>query len=214
MAIETARVPTGNGAKYLQQLCKHWSHKLDVRLEGNTGVVRFPEAVVTMTAGDDALVVAVEAKKAAYDAKRGRRGRPPVPPDDDPPPGRQSNLTDPDSALMRRSDAHEFRQAYNAQAVVCANGSQPVLANCVAATTADRPGFAATVLAMEGTIGLPRVVLADTGFASGKAVADPKRAASSRWWRSGAPSRTGPTTSARRPSRNGSGGPPNPGGSP
>jgi uncharacterized protein len=62
MAIETARVPTGNGAGYLQQLCKHWSHKLDVRLEGDTGVVRFPEAVATMTAGDNALVVAVEAE--------------------------------------------------------------------------------------------------------------------------------------------------------
>src|SRR5204863_6275250 len=42
-------------------------------------------------------------KKAAYDAKKGRRGRPPKPPDETPPPTRQSNLTDPDSALMRRS---------------------------------------------------------------------------------------------------------------
>jgi len=25
---------------------------------------------------------------------------------------------------MRRSDAHEYRQAYNAQAVVCADGAQ------------------------------------------------------------------------------------------
>lgn len=115
---------------------------------------------------------AFEAKKAAYDAKRGRRGRPPVPPDDAPPPGRQSNLTDPDSALMRRSDAHGYRQAYNAQAVVCADGSQPVLATGIAAATADAPGFAATVLAMGDTVGLPRTVLADTGFASGKAVAD------------------------------------------
>ena len=61
-----------------------------------------------------------EAKKAAYEARKGRRGRPPKPPDDAPPPERQSNLTDPDSALMRRSEAHEYRQAYNAQAVVCA----------------------------------------------------------------------------------------------
>jgi hypothetical protein len=30
---------------------------------------------------------------------------------------------DPDSALMRRSDAHEYRQAYNAQAVVSADGT-------------------------------------------------------------------------------------------
>jgi transposase len=119
----------------------------------------------------DAARPAYEAKKAAFDAKRGRRGRPPKPPGDDPPPGRQSNLTDPDSALMRRSDAHEYRQAYNAQAVVCAEGSQLILATGVAATTADAPSFAATVLAMERTVGLPRTVLADTGFASAPAVA-------------------------------------------
>ena len=112
-----------------------------------------------------------EAKRAAYEAKTGRRGRPPKPPEDDPPPERQSNLTDPDSALMRRSDAHEYRQAYNAQAVVCAEGSQLILATGVAATPADAPGFAAAILGMEGGIGLPQTVLADTGFASGPAVA-------------------------------------------
>ena len=112
-----------------------------------------------------------EAKKAAYDAKKGRRGRPPVPPEDDPPPTRQSNLTDPDSALMRRSDAHEYRQAFNAQAVVCSDGSQLILATAVVATSADAPSFAATILGMEHGIGLPKTVLADTGFASGEAVA-------------------------------------------
>ncbi|ACI49970.1 transposase IS1182 family protein [Gluconacetobacter diazotrophicus PA1 5] len=111
-----------------------------------------------------------ERKKAAFDAKRGRRGRPPKEPDDEPPPDRQINLTDPDSKLMRRSDAHEYRQAYNAQAVVCAEGSQLILENGVVATTADAPSFAATILGMEERIGLPRTVLADTGFASGKAV--------------------------------------------
>jgi transposase len=112
-----------------------------------------------------------EAKKAAYEAKKGRRGRPPKPPEDAPPPERQSNLTDPDSALMRRSDAHEYRQAYNAQAVVCAEGSQLILATNLGACASDAPGFAATILAMEKTLGLPAVVLADTGFASGPAVA-------------------------------------------
>ena len=113
-----------------------------------------------------------EAKKAAYDAKTGRRGRPPKPPADEPPPGRQSNLTDPDSALMRRSDAHEYRQAYNAQAVVCADGSQLILATNLVASPADAPSFASTILAMETTIGLPQTVLADTGFASGPAVVE------------------------------------------
>ncbi|MBI0539738.1 DDE transposase [Roseomonas sp. KE2513] len=112
-----------------------------------------------------------EARKAAYDAKKGRRGRPPKPPEDDPPPTRQSNLTDPDSALMRRSDAHEYRQAYNAQAVVCAEGSQLILATNLTACPSDAPSFAATILGMEHGIGLPTTALADTRFASGEAVA-------------------------------------------
>lgn len=114
---------------------------------------------------------AYETKKVAYDSKKGRRGRAPKPPDETPPASRQSNLTDPDSALMRRSDAHEYRQAYNAQAVVCAEGSQLILATNLVATPADAPSFAATILAMEKTVGLPRTVLADAGFASGEAVA-------------------------------------------
>ncbi len=119
----------------------------------------------------DAARPAYEAKQAVYDSKTGRRGRPPKPPDDEPPPERQSNLTDPDSALMRRSDAHEFRQAYNAQAVVCADGTQLVLATKLVATTADAPSFAAIILGMQDTIGLPTTVLADTGYASADAVA-------------------------------------------
>ena len=119
----------------------------------------------------DAARPAFEAKQAVYDSKTGRRGRPPKPPDDEPPPEWQSNLTDPDSALMRRSDAHEFRQAYNAQAVVCADGTQLVLATKLVATTADAPSFATIILGMQDTIGLPTTVLADTGYASADAVA-------------------------------------------
>jgi transposase len=113
---------------------------------------------------------AYEAKRAAYDAKKGRRGSPPTPPDDTPPPERQSNLTDPDSALMRRSDAHEYRQAYNAQAVVCADGAQLVLTTNLVATSADAPSFVQTILSMQDTVGLPLKVLADSGYASGPAV--------------------------------------------
>ena len=114
---------------------------------------------------------AYEAKQAAYDAKTGPARPPAQAARGDSAAERQSNLTDPDSALMRRSDAHEYRQAYNAQAVVCAEGSQLILATGVVATSADAPSFAATILAMESTVGLPQVVLADTGFASGPAVA-------------------------------------------
>jgi hypothetical protein len=113
-----------------------------------------------------------EQKKAAYEAKTGRRGRPPKPPDEMPPPDRQSNLTDPDSQLMRKSKAHEYRQAYNAQAVVCAEGSQLILATNMATTPSDQPTFAATILGMAKTIGLPSTVLADAGFADREAVAE------------------------------------------
>jgi hypothetical protein len=112
-----------------------------------------------------------EKKKAVFEAKTGRRGRPPKPPDEAPPPDRQTNLTDPDSQLMRKSKAHEYRQAYNAQAVVCAEGSQLILATNMATTPADQPTFAATVLGMAKTIGLPHTVLADAGFANREAVA-------------------------------------------
>jgi transposase len=120
-----------------------------------------------------AALAEYEAKQAAYDAKTGRRGRRPKPPPEQPAPpdAHQSNLTDPDSALMRRSDAHEYRQAYNAQAVVCADGAQLILATNLTANPSDAPSFAATILAMQAGIGLPRTVLADTGFASGPGVA-------------------------------------------
>ncbi|CAL4866864.1 IS1182 family transposase ISGdi13 [Asticcacaulis sp. MM231] len=124
-------------------------------------------------AKEEAERVAYEAKKAKYDAKRGRRGNPPVPPDDDapPPPERQTNLTDPDSGLMRKSKHHEYRQAYNAQAVVCAEGTQLILSTEVSVTPSDQPTFVDTIQAMQTGIGLPTTVLADAGFASGPAVA-------------------------------------------
>lgn len=57
---------------------------------------------------------AYEAKVAAREARSGRRkAKKPKPPDDTPEPSEQTNLTDPDSRLMRRSRQHEYRQAYN-----------------------------------------------------------------------------------------------------
>jgi len=54
-------VPTENGWKYLQQLCKHWSHKLDVELGEKSGIVRFSEAVASLSADDKVLTVEIEA---------------------------------------------------------------------------------------------------------------------------------------------------------
>jgi transposase len=169
IAVLTARAETADAADHdPQALPAELARREALKAKLDAACARLE---VQARAEAEAARAAYEAKKAAYDARKGRRGRPPKPPDETPPPDRQSNLTDPDSALMRRSDAHEYRQAYNAQAVVCAEGSQLILATNLVATTADAPSFAATVLEMADTIGLPKTVLADTGFASGSAVA-------------------------------------------
>ncbi|MDC7789029.1 DUF2218 domain-containing protein [Rhodoplanes sp. TEM] len=70
----TARVPTPNGSRYLQQLCKHWSHDLAVDFTAEAGTVRFPrdargadwpaDAVLTLQAGPDVLECRLEASAA------------------------------------------------------------------------------------------------------------------------------------------------------
>jgi uncharacterized protein len=64
MPTVKATVPTANAAKYLQQLCKHWSHKLEVDLSDRKGLVRFPAAVVAFDAGEDALLVTIEGEES------------------------------------------------------------------------------------------------------------------------------------------------------
>ncbi len=89
----------------------------------------------------------------------------------EPPRGdKQTNLTDPDSAIMRKSARHEYRQAYNAQAIVDADGSQLVLGSDVYATTNDRAGFDGIIDALCEDVGTPDTLLADAGYASGEIV--------------------------------------------
>ena len=63
MPIAMANVPTVNAAKYMQQLCKHWSHKLEVDLSEQGGVVKFPAAVATFEPGPEALKVTIEGEE-------------------------------------------------------------------------------------------------------------------------------------------------------
>jgi hypothetical protein len=64
MPTAKASVPTANAAKYIQQLCKHWSHRLEVDLSDRKGVVRFPDAVATLEADEDALLVTIEGEQS------------------------------------------------------------------------------------------------------------------------------------------------------
>ena len=64
-----ARVPTTSGSKYVQQLCKHWSHKLPVELEGEadpvSGTVTFDGAVATMKADAEAIDITLRGEDRA-----------------------------------------------------------------------------------------------------------------------------------------------------
>ena len=111
-----------------------------------------------------------EAKVAARDKRQGRaQGKHPKPPDETPRPDEQSNLSDPDSRLMRKSKKHEYRQAYNAQAVVDAGGSQLILGARVSNCASDRNELVADIAAIPAE--LPETILADSGYANGDEVA-------------------------------------------
>jgi hypothetical protein len=42
MTVSNAAVTTENGSKYLQQLCKHWAHKMVTEFDPAAGRVDFP----------------------------------------------------------------------------------------------------------------------------------------------------------------------------
>lgn len=74
LATAEARVPTEHASRYLQQLCKHWSHNLAVSFNENAGRVTFPadargaswpgDATVDFVAEDAVLVVTISASAA------------------------------------------------------------------------------------------------------------------------------------------------------
>lgn len=56
MSVSLARVPTGSASRYLQQLAKHWSHKLTVTFTAEEGTIDFPNGTrLQMRADGDAL---------------------------------------------------------------------------------------------------------------------------------------------------------------
>jgi transposase len=112
-----------------------------------------------------------EAKVAARDKRKGRaKGRHIKPPEKTPGAEEQSNLSDPDSRLMRKSKKHEYRQAYNAQAVVDAAGSQLILGKRISQCASDRNELVADIAAIPAALGQPERVLADSGYANGNEV--------------------------------------------
>ena len=70
---------------------------------------------------------------------------------------------------MRKSKRHKYRQAYNAQAVVDADGSQLVLVAGVSRSPSVAPTFEETIERLCDEVDQPDTVLADAGYAQEQA---------------------------------------------
>ena len=57
MPISEARVATAHGSRYLQQLCKHWSHKFTVDFTAEKGMIDFGDGRACALGADAAGLV-------------------------------------------------------------------------------------------------------------------------------------------------------------
>ncbi len=65
MTSTTSNVPTKSGSRYLQQLCKHWAHKMPVSFNAQAGQVSFPSgAVAHLIAHPEHLEVRIDLPEA------------------------------------------------------------------------------------------------------------------------------------------------------
>lgn len=104
-------------------------------------------------------------KLAEREQRQGRqKAKPPSPPKDTPDDQQQTNLTDPDSRLMRKSKRSAYTQSYNAQAVVDAEGSMLVLAGHITQCAADANQLAPALANVPAEVGTVTAALADSGY--------------------------------------------------
>jgi hypothetical protein len=55
MSTATTRVPTEHASRYLQQLCKHWSHKYPVEFTPENGRIEMSAGVLILDADPEGL---------------------------------------------------------------------------------------------------------------------------------------------------------------
>lgn len=60
MPLITGHFATPNASKYLQQLCKHFGHKVEVEFDENAGQAALPIGPAQMTANAEGLSVSIE----------------------------------------------------------------------------------------------------------------------------------------------------------
>jgi hypothetical protein len=62
MPASQTTIPTASASRYLQQLCKHWSHKFAVEFTPERGTIPFDDSrVCTLDASPEHLALRVEA---------------------------------------------------------------------------------------------------------------------------------------------------------
>lgn len=72
MTILTASVPTASANRYLQQLCKHWSHKYEVSFDAAQGRIVLPFGATDLAADATTLTVTIALIEGG-DAERAMR---------------------------------------------------------------------------------------------------------------------------------------------
>src|SRR5262245_39109310 len=128
-------------------------------------LAKMDEACATLEARAKARA---QAERADYEkklAERQRRegsakGPDPKPPKDTPEPDEQINLTDPQSQLMRKTKRDGFVQAYNAQAVVEAEGTQLIVGARVSDCAGDGGQLEEDLASIPESLGQPTRALA------------------------------------------------------
>ncbi|MEN9062056.1 MULTISPECIES: DUF2218 domain-containing protein [Ponticoccus] len=61
---EIGRFETPNGSKYLQQLCKHFAHKIAVTYDAEQGTAALPMGPAQLRADPEGLTIEIEADSA------------------------------------------------------------------------------------------------------------------------------------------------------
>ncbi|MEB8388813.1 DUF2218 domain-containing protein [Rhodobacteraceae bacterium KMM 6894] len=62
MFTSTATITTTRASTYLQQLCKHFAHKIEVRFDPQTGDIKFPFGHCDLQAGENELKLTATAE--------------------------------------------------------------------------------------------------------------------------------------------------------
>jgi uncharacterized protein len=72
VSVSIARVPTASASRYLQQLAKHWSHKMEVSFSEQEGRIEFPNGSLLEMRADSATLDVVLTVPEGEDVARMR----------------------------------------------------------------------------------------------------------------------------------------------